>query len=244
MTKKLRGVFRLFFFALAVSWLICKIVLVSLWKGENLAYSIRTRQRWSRLFLPAIGVQRRRQGVPPDIPCILMCNHRSYLDPAVIVCDAFGMPVSKAEVAAWPIIGYGARVSGTLFLKRENPGSRKIILAEIAEKVKQGFPVILFPEGTTHDRPHTTAFKKGGFQLAAQHAIPIVPVALEYGSAADYWIGNDTFLPHFIRRFGEKHMRVAVRYGAPLYSDDPVFLLSETQKWIDAQIPEMRREFF
>lgn len=244
MIKKLRGVLRLLFFALAASWLILKIVTLSLLKGENLARSIRIRQRWSRLFLPAIGVQVRRHGAPPETPCILMCNHRSYLDPVVIVCDAFGMPVSKAEVAGWPIIGYGTRVSGTLFLERESAGSRKLILNEIAEKVKQGFPVILFPEGTTHDKPHTTALKKGGFQLAAQHGIPVVPVALEYGSEADYWIGNDTFLPHFIRRFGEKNMRVAVRYGAPLTSDDPAFLLSETQKWIDAQIPEMRREFF
>ena len=135
-------------------------------------------------------------------------------------------------------------MTGTLFLKRESPGSRKLILTAIAEKVQQGMPVILFPEGTTHDKPYTTTLKKGGFQLAAEYKIPVVPVALEYGSEKDYWIGNDTFLPHFIRRFGEKNMQVAVRYGAPLCSDDPGFLLSETQKWIDAQIPEMRREFF
>lgn len=244
MIKKLRGVLRLLFFALAVFWLIIKILAISIFKGESQERSVRIRQRWTRSFLPAIGVRIKVQGKPPDIPCIFMCNHRSYLDPAVIVCQAHGMPVSKAEVASWPVIGTGARVTGTLFLERESAGSRKLILTAIAEKVQQGIPVILFPEGTTHDKSYTTTLKKGGFQLAAQHNIPIVPVALEYGSEKDYWIGNDTFLPHFIRRFGEKNMRVAVRYGAPLTSDDPDFLLAETQKWIDAQIPEMRREFF
>jgi 1-acyl-sn-glycerol-3-phosphate acyltransferase len=86
--------------------------------------------------------------------------------------------------------------------------------------------------------------KRGGFQLAAIHGIPVVPVALEYGSAKDYWIGNDTFLPHFIQRFGEKNMCVSVRYGPPLRSDDADFLMTQTRQWIDEQIPEMRREFF
>jgi len=244
MMKKLRGISRLLFFALAASWLICRILWTSLWKGENLERSIRIRQRWARRFLPAIGVRIRTQGTLPDFPCIYMCNHRSYLDPAVLACDAYGMPVSKAEVANWPIIGYGGRVSGTLFLKRESPTSRKLVLNEIVAKVKQGYPVILFPEGTTHDKPHTVALKRGGFQLAALHGIPVVPVALEYGSTKDYWIGNDTFLPHFIQRFGEKNMRVSVRYGPPLHSDDPDFLITQTQHWIDEQIPEMRREFF
>lgn len=244
MTNQLRGVFRLLFFAFAVSWLIVRIVALSLLKGENPTRSIRMRQRWSRWFLPAIGVRIRTQGAPPNLPCIVMCNHRSYLDPVVLVCDVFGMPVSKAEVAGWPVIGYGARVSGTLFLRRESHTSRKMVLSAIAEKVREGFPVILFPEGTTHDKPHTTPLKRGGFQLAAEHGIPIVPAAIEYGSTADYWIGNDTFLPHFIRRFGQKNMQVAIRYGDPLYSDDPQFLLAETQKWMDAQIAEMRREFF
>lgn len=244
MIKNLRGIFRLLYFALAASWLICRILWATFWKGENLERSIRMRQRWSRLFLPAIGVRVRSQGTPPDFPCIYMSNHRSYLDPAVLVCDAYGMPVSKSEVAQWPVIGYAARVSGTLFLKRDSLTSRKLVLDEIAEKVKQGYPVILFPEGTTHDKPQTTTLKKGGFQLAAEHDIPVVPVALEYASTKDYWIGNDTFVPHFIQRFGEKNMQVSVRYGPPLSSSNPDDLLAQTQKWIDEQIPEMRRELF
>ena len=242
--KTLRGILRLIFFALAALWLICRVLWFTLWKGENLHRSLRIRQQWTRRFLPAIGVRIHSEGKAPDFPCIVMCNHRSYLDPAVLVYDFPGMPVSKAEVANWPVIGYGAKISGTLFLRRESQHSRKLLLNDIALKVKEGFAVILFPEGTTHDKPYTTALKRGGFDLAARTDIPIVPVALEYKSTADYWIGSDTFLPHFIRRFGEKNMFVAVRYGEPIRSDDPEFLLRETQNWMDAQVSGMRREFF
>lgn len=244
MIKNLRGIFRLLYFALATFWLISRILWSSFWRGENLERSIKMRQRWTRLFLPVIGVRIRTTGNPHNRPCIYMCNHRSYLDPAILVCDVYGMPVSKSEVAQWPVIGYGARVSGTLFLKRDSPTSRKLVLGEIAEKLKQGYPVILFPEGTTHDKPQTVTLKRGGFQIAASYGFPVVPVALEYGSTKDYWIGNDTFLPHFIRRFGEKNMLVSVRYGPLLTGNDPDLLLTQTQKWMDEQIPEMRRELF
>lgn len=242
--KNLRGAFRLLFFALAGSWLILKISWFNFWKGENLKRAMRIRQAWTRAFVHAIGVRIQVQGTPPDFPCILMCNHRSYLDPVVLTCQVRAMPVSKAEVAKWPIIGYGGRISGTFFLQRESQTSRKMLLGGMAEKVREGFSIILFPEGTTHDRPETSPLKRGGFQLAANHQIPIVPVALEYSTPKDYWVGSDTFLPHFIQRFGEKHMRVSVRYGAPIRSDDADELLRQTQQWIDAQIPKMRREFF
>lgn len=242
--KPIRGVLRLIFFALATIWLILKITWYNLWNGENIRRSMYIRHRWTRLFLPAIGVRIQTTGTPPAQPCIIMCNHRSYLDPAILTIDVVGMPVSKAEVAKWPIVGYGARVSGTFFLQRESLSSRKSTLNGIAEKVGEGFIVILFPEGTTHTEPATSPMRKGGFSLAATNGIPVVPVALEYGSADDYWVGKDTFLPHFIRRFGEKNMRVAVRYGPPLVGDDADALLRETQNWIDAQLPGLRREFF
>ena len=239
--KTARGFYRLVFFAVAALGLIVRIGLMNLLRGKNLRRSVRLRQAWARWFLPAIGVRIRVEGQPPDYPCLLMCNHRSYLDPIVLLCDAEAMPVSKAEVARWPIVGYGARTSGTVFLQRENLQSRKNALHEIGAAVKNGFSVILFPEGTTHAQASTSAFKKGGFQLAAAEQIPVVPVALEYGSIADYWIGDDTFVPHFLQRFGERHMRVLVRYGPPLRSPDMAELLHDTQAWIDARIPEMRQ---
>ncbi|MCC6283460.1 MAG: 1-acyl-sn-glycerol-3-phosphate acyltransferase [Saprospiraceae bacterium] len=240
--KTARGLFRLVFFVFATTGLIAWIGLVTLLKGKNLHRAIRQRQAWANWFLPRIGVRVQVKGQPPDFPCLLMCNHRSYLDPAVLSSNVRAMPVSKSEVARWPIVGYGARISGTLFLQRDNLQSRKNALSEIESAVKNGFSVILFPEGTTHDNASTSPFKKGGFQLAASAQIPVVPVALEYGSVADYWIGNDTFVPHFLQRFGERHMRVQVRYGAPRQDPDMAVWLRETQDWIDAQIPEMRQE--
>lgn len=237
--KKIRALFRLLLFAGYTLLRIVQILGQSLALGADDRRSMRVRRSWARWLLPRLGVEVHSEGTPPDYPCILMANHRSYLDPVVLICEVPGCPVSKAEVSGWPIIGYGAKLTGVLFLKRESASSRKATLGGIAEKVREGYPVILFPEGTTHARPATIELRRGGFQLAAQGGFPIVPAAIEYASPADYWIDDDTFLAHFFRRFGERRMRVWVRYGPPLQGDDAQILRQKTKDWIDNQLPEL-----
>lgn len=241
--KTLRALFRLLLFVAYTSLRISQIIMSSLIFGEDIRRSMRIRQSWARWLLPRIGIQVHMEGSPPDFSCIVMANHRSYLDPAVLVRDVLGYPVSKAEVAGWPVIGYGAKVTGVFFVQRESIASRKTTLSGIGLKVKEGFPVILFPEGTTHAQPHTSAFREGGFKLAASEGIPVVPAAIEYGSKADYWIGDDTFLPHFFRRFGEKRIEVFVRYGPAIRDNDPQQLLKKTKTWIDAELADIQNSF-
>lgn len=203
------------------------------------------RRRWTRnCLLPTLGVDVTVLGTPPDFPCILMCNHRTYIDPAVISRDVSGFPVSKAEVANWPIIGTGAKLTGVLYIKREDPQSRKNTRNAIGDKVLEGFPVILFPEGTTHDRPQTLPFRPGAFSLAAGQGIPVVPVAIDFEHPEDYWLGTDTFLPHFIRCFGKKRTAVVIHYGAAIRNNDPDALLGETRNQVDQFLTGIRRDFF
>lgn len=241
--KILRASWRLCYFAFYTSLRILQIILYSVVLGKDLRRSMSLRQSWARHLLPALGIQIDMRGTPPDFPCILMANHRSYLDPALLVRDNKAYAVSKAEVAKWPIIGFGARVSGVLFLQRESAESRKKTLNGIAEKLQEGYAVFLFPEGTTQSAPGTASFKPGGFKLAATAGFPIVPVALDFESSADHWVGDDTFLPHFIRRFGEKKKRVQISYGAPIWSEDPQELLDKTKSWIDSELQNIHQRW-
>ncbi|MCY7327470.1 MAG: 1-acyl-sn-glycerol-3-phosphate acyltransferase, partial [Saprospiraceae bacterium] len=232
------------YFAIYTSMCIAQMVVVGLLPGATVFKTLHIRQRWIEHLLPAIGIRVTVQGAVPDFPCILMGNHRSYLDPALIVRYVlYSYPVSKAEVAKWPIIGYGTRITGVLFLQRESRESRRETLQGIAEKVRAGFPVILFPEGTTQAAPQTIRFSIGGFKLAAAAGIPIVPVAVEYRDPADYWVGEDSFLAHFLRRFRQKHMDACLHFGPALQHEDPEWLLKETQKWIDRELLQIAPGF-
>lgn len=239
----LRALWRLLYFAVYTSLRIGQIVLSSLLLGQDIPRALRIRQRWANHLLPYIGLRATISGTPPAFPCILMANHRSYLDPVLLVRWVLAYGVSKAEVAHWPIIGYGTRVAGVLHLQRESADSRRITLQGIAEKVQAGYPVILFPEGTTQTGPATMPFRLGGFRLAADHHIPIVPVALDYADPADYWVGSDSFIGHFLRRFGQRRIRVILHFGPVLQHTDAEELLRQTQAWIDAELVVIRQQF-
>jgi len=195
---------------------------------------MRIRRRWARNLLKGLGLSVETEGSPPEFPCLIVSNHRSYLDPILMLRDVDGYPVAKAELASWPLIGKGAKMAGILYLRRESAGSRSGILRQMLEKIEAGFSVIIFPEGTTSSLLGTLPFKKGAFKLAAQANIPVVPVALVFADKRDFWIGKDTFFSHAKRRFGEKKTAVKLCYGPEIRSDDPEVLLSKSQHWIDA----------
>lgn len=239
--NNIRGIFRLLYFAFFTLIIVGIILLSALVLGKDIRRSMRIRRRWARHLLFVLGVRINSSGAPPTFPCILMGNHRSYLDPIVVMREVNVYGVSKAEVAEWPLIGFGAKIAGVLFLKRESAESRKHTLLGIAEKLRDGFAVLLFPEGTTHANPTTTAFKPGGFKLAASEGFPIVPVAIDYGSVADYWVGDDTFLPHFLSRFGNRRTYVEVRYGEAIQEEDPQEMLRKAQNWIDGELLGMTK---
>lgn len=235
--KRFRAYGRMVVFLFFTLGLILRCILASLIFGEKPIRNLRYRQQYVHRLFPWLGVEVIQTGTAPDYPCIVMCNHRSYLDPAVITWDFLGFPVTKAEVAKWPLIGYGIRVTGTLFVQRESGASRREALGGIAEKIKsQGFSIMLFPEGTTGAEPRTKPFRQGAFKLAAKEGIPIVPAAIEYNNPADYWVDDDSFIGHFLRRFGEPKIKVAISFGDAISSDQPEILSEATRQWIDQEL--------
>lgn len=234
--KSARALCRLLFFAAYTIIRTAQVVIVSSIWGVDWDRSLRVRRSFVRFLLPRIGVKLHIEGTAPDYPSLIVGNHRSYLDPAFICHEAKAFAVSKAEVAHWPIIGYGTRVTGTLYLRREHADSRKYTLDAIEEKLREGWPIILFPEGTTSDLPKTGPFRPGSFRLAARTGFPVIPVAIRYADPADYWLGDDTFIGHFMRMFGKKRIEASIVFGPPMRDDDPERLLQSVKNWIDARI--------
>ena len=109
--NNLRALYRLLYFALYTLYKSAQIVVSNLVLGTDVRRSIRIRQSWARTLLPHLGVRVHILGAPPDFPCIVACNHRSYLDPPLMAHNINGYGVAKAEVANWPVIGWGARVA-------------------------------------------------------------------------------------------------------------------------------------
>lgn len=182
-------------------------------------------------------------GKIPDSAGLIISNHRTYFDSIVILKDILAYPIAKIEVASWPIVGPVCKTSGVIFVKREDKNSRKDTLKKANAILKKGYSILNTPEGTTHIEPKTIAFKPGAFRLAAQLNKPVYPIAIDYKNIKDAWIGNDTFLPHFIRCFGKWQTEVKISYLPPIYGNKPEELIEKSKKAIDAELLRFRKEW-
>ena len=116
-------------------------------------------------------------------PTLVVANHVSYLDIAVLGALVDGNFVSRADVARWPLIGWSARLQGTVFIDRRVRGAREH-LDGIAARLAHGDKLILFPEGTSSDGQRVLPFKSTLFAAAelTAHNLPVQvqPVSIAY----------------------------------------------------------------
>jgi len=159
------------------------------------------------------------RGSFPVGPAILVANHVSYLDPIVIASRVACSPISKGEVAGWPIIGTAGRTLGVNFVDRSCTWSSARALRRALATLRAGAKVLNFPEGTTTDGTELLPFRRGVFGLARITGLPIVPVALRYASPDLAWFGGATFLPHYLRTAARPALAVHVDVGSSILPD-------------------------
>ena len=190
-----------------------------------------------------LGIRTIVYGELPTVQGLIVANHRSYFDPIVIVGHIHAYPVGKKEVESWPLIGYLCKISGVVFVNRKCQDSRQKTCENIKEIINNGNSVINFPEGTTHVLPTTVDFNFGSFKTATQIKAAIIPVAIDYKVKTDAFVNDDTFIPHFLKCFGKLTTEIKITYFAPLYSDDPEYLLNTSKAMIDKELIRYREDW-
>jgi len=162
------------------------------------------------------GVRPSVRGSVPSQPCVLVANHVSYFDPIVLSSIVPLSAVAKREVGQWPLIGEVARKLGTLYVTREDAHSGARCLREAQRALEAGVSVLVFPEGTTTHGDSVLPFKRGIFGVAARAKVPVVPVSLRYDRPSAAWVGDESFIPHYMRAMTHACTRVNVRFMEPL----------------------------
>lgn len=233
---KILAIFRGILVALLVISYVSVILLRSFIFGYNLDWSLKMRKSCLSKSRKILGVKLEVRGTPLEGNYMYVGNHRSYLDPIIALCNVMALPVGKAEVSKWPLIGYSAKVTGIVFVKRESRNSRKETLDTMLEILQKGNSVLIYPEGTTSGGNKTIDFKMGAFRLAADHGFSIIPMAIDYADPNDYWVTDISFAEHFMQQFSKWKTVVNVEYGTPIKGDDKVKLMTETKEWIDEKL--------
>ena len=138
---------------------------------------------WAKVILWACGIHVRVTGqehVNPDVPTVFMCNHQSYFDIFAILAylpSDFKF-IMKQELMKIPLMGFAMRRAGHIGIKREDLQEAISSLDRVADRIKSGISVLVYPEGTRSADGKLQPFKKGGFHLAVKSGCDILPVAI------------------------------------------------------------------
>jgi len=228
----LRAIWRFFYFIYSTSRSLGALLFLHLLKKDKKASILRVRRKWLNRIPGPMGIHIRLEGTPYQGPCLYVANHISYVDPICVLFHVDAQVVAKAEVKHWPLIGYGANLAGTLFVKRDEKTSRHETAQAIQSALLNKDSIMVFPEGTTTAGPGTLPFKPRSFAGAHMANVPVQPVAIIYDSPFIAFIGNDTFLPHFFRMFRLKEITGRVSFGPLLYGENTA---AESEAWINQQ---------
>ncbi len=119
--------------------------------------------------------------IDSSISYVFMANHQSFFDIPVLLghlpCQFRWL--AKIELFKIPLFGRAMRGAGYISIDRSNRSAAIESLETAAQRIKDGVSVLIFPEGTRSRDGHLQPFKKGGFFLAIDSGVPIVPIVIQ-----------------------------------------------------------------
>ncbi|MFM9901069.1 MAG: lysophospholipid acyltransferase family protein [Polaromonas sp.] len=182
---------------------------------------------WARQMLRIVGIELVVVGSPPASgPVLLVANHISWLDILVMHAARHCRFVSKSDVKAWPLVGTFADGAGTLYVERESRRDAHRVVGQMAERLKAGDILAVFPEGTTGDGITLLHFHANLIQAAIEAAVPIQPVGLKFLDAASgdtsfapSYVGDETLLGSIWRTLTAPPLKAVVVFGAAQSAD-------------------------
>ncbi|MEO3785791.1 lysophospholipid acyltransferase family protein [Actinocorallia sp. B10E7] len=193
--------------------------------GERLADPAE-RRAVAGSVLDALGVRLDVVGdglaVPGSPGTLVVANHISWLDVLVLQAVEPVTMLAKREISRWPLISVLARRAGTRFIDRENLYALPRTVGALTELLKNGAPVMAFPEGTTWCSTPGGPFRRAVFQAALDAQAPIRPVTLTYlqhdaPTTVAAYVGADTFAASFRRVLTADALTVRLTLHPPIH---------------------------
>lgn len=170
---------------------------------------------WSSGLMRIFGFRLHREGTPLPGAALFVANHVSWVD----ICMLHGQHmmgfVAKAEIRRWPLIGFLATRGETIFHQRGSSESLGGVMHAMAQRLREGGAVGVFPEGGIRDGHGVHPFHARIFAAAVEAHVPVQPVALRYGVRGDAqafvaWHKGENLVQNFVRLLGAPSREAAV----------------------------------
>ncbi len=182
---------------------------------------------WAKASLWIMGVRATYEGPAPEGSYFLVANHLSYIDIPLLLARLDARFLAKAEIAGWPVMGFLARTTGTLFIDRTRKRDLTRVFPLIRHVLDRGTGVIVFPEGTSTDGSQVERFKPSLFEVPVEMGLEVHCSALHYHSPkgplpawqAVCWWGDATFAPHFWQFLKQPRTDAVVTFSSKTVGD-------------------------
>ena len=154
-------------------------------KEEERALLAKATGQWVNKVMDLFDITiniRGKENIPMDRPCVLYANHQGYADIVVMLKATEGKQIgfiAKDSLEKLPYFGKWIRALHGVFIKR---GDAKAALRSIqagVNELKDGYSLVIFPEGTRSHGHEMGEFKAGSFKLATKAKVPVVPVTID-----------------------------------------------------------------
>jgi len=157
---------------------LCLVILISSKKQQE-----RIIQFWCKRLLSIFEIEVKLEGFESyffnEKKYLIVSNHISWLDIIVIQSIKPSIFVAKSDVASWPLFGWVAQMTGTIFIKRDKVSDIKKALKKMKRRlIKRS--VCIFPEGTSTNGRYVLPFKSNLFQSSIDTNKAILPICLRY----------------------------------------------------------------
>ena len=167
-------------------------------------------------------------------PVVLLANHQSAWETLLIYRLMYPVaPILKRELFLIPFFGQALWLARPIAINRGTPHqASRDLLKQGTARLKQGYSLFIFPEGTRAPVGQMKHFSRGGARLAVAAQVPIVPLAHNAGHC---WPRAS-----FIKRPGLISVRIAP--PIPTTDQDPTALTRQVEAWIRDAVAGMAQK--
>jgi len=186
---------------------------------------LRLERHWNSGLMRILNIKIQLGGIAPELSAqnmMLVANHVSWLDIYLLNAIRPVRFVSKREVRSWPLVGWLASKTGTLFIDRSKRHDTVRVNGEMSDVLNQGGCLGVFPEGTTSNGSFLRPFHASLLQPAIQSQSHVWPAAIRYTHAdgslnlALAYIDEVTFLDSLLSILGQRVIYAVVEFLPPI----------------------------
>ncbi len=171
--EKLRAIYIILEMAISITVL---IILMYLFKSKSKYF----RKKWAGMQIKVLGIELQIEGKEDPNAQMQVMNHQSVLD--IILFEYLHSKdlawISKVEIANIPWFGHIAKAPEMILVERESKKSLVKLLKDCKDRLNNGRPIGVFPEGTRSDGKKLLKFKAGARIIAEKYDLLVQPVMI------------------------------------------------------------------